>query len=144
MRCPLCNYEFDESQMTCHTSCAFNKGCAVICCPNCGYQMVDESKTRFAGWLRRRFERKSPEQPALCRLSELRPGQSCTVVSVETDNATRQERLSTFGILPGAEITLRQHHPAYVLRVGFTELSIERDIADAIVVSRKRESLFGI
>ncbi|HLF28135.1 MAG TPA: FeoA family protein [Anaerolineae bacterium] len=68
------------------------------------------------------------------RLSELRPGQSGTVVSIKTRNAARLNRLSLLGIAPGAQITLEQRQPAYVLRVGFTELSIERDVADEIIV----------
>jgi DtxR family Mn-dependent transcriptional regulator/ferrous iron transport protein A len=42
--------------------------------------------------------------------------------------------LSVFGVIPGAKITLQQRKPAYVLRVGFTELSIEYEIADSILV----------
>jgi hypothetical protein len=29
------------------------QGCSLICCPNCGYQMVDESKSAAAKLLRR-------------------------------------------------------------------------------------------
>lgn len=68
------------------------------------------------------------------RLSELRPGQSGTVVSIESRNAARLDRLSLLGVTPGAHITLEQQRPAFVLRVGFTELSIDRDVADEIVI----------
>jgi len=68
------------------------------------------------------------------RLSDLRPGQSGTVVSIESRSAARLDRLSTFGVTPGFEVTLEQRQPAYVLRVGFTELSIEREVADEIIV----------
>ena len=68
------------------------------------------------------------------RLSEMWPGQSGTVVSIETRSAARLQRLSTLGVTPGIPITLEQRQPAYVLRVGFTELSIEREVADEIVI----------
>jgi len=68
------------------------------------------------------------------RLSDLRPGQSGMVVSIESRNTTRLDRLSTFGVTPGFQVTLEQRQPTYVLRVGFTELSIEREIADEIIV----------
>lgn len=139
MHCPLCNFEFDEQEMTCHTSCAFNRQCAVICCPNCGYQMVDESRTRIASWLRERLGSKpkpmlAPADPSLSPISTLQPGQSATVVAVTDGDTNRQERLSMYGIMPGALVTLRQRQPAYVLHVGFTELSLEREVADSILV----------
>lgn len=68
------------------------------------------------------------------RLSELRPGQSGVVVSIESRSAARLDRLSLLGVTPGARVTLEQQRPAFVLRVGFTELSIERDVADEIVI----------
>lgn len=56
------------------------------------------------------------------------------VTAIESQNPSRLERLSIFGITPGSEITLIQRYPAYVLRVGFTELTFEREVADEIVV----------
>jgi len=135
MQCPLCGFTFDEAEMSCHTSCAFNKGCAIICCPNCGYQVTDESKSRLARLARKVFERRSNVEVAetpLCQLSALRPGQVGKVVS------TRQEQLHVFGLIPGAQVTLQQKHPAYVIRVGFTELALDREIADRVVVEVER------
>jgi hypothetical protein len=45
MNCSLCGYEFDKDNLSCHTACPLSKGCHIICCPNCGYQVVDESKS---------------------------------------------------------------------------------------------------
>lgn len=139
MRCELCSYEFDETQMACHTSCAFNQGCGIICCPNCGYQVADESKSRMARLVRRWIARASgprpsPDTPLTRPLSALRAGQSALIVAIETHNAARLERLSVFGLVPGSEVTLEQRQPAFVLRIGYTELSIERDLADEIMV----------
>ncbi|MCB8945474.1 MAG: hypothetical protein H6658_17125 [Ardenticatenaceae bacterium] len=44
-KCALCGYEFDAESLVCHSSCPLAHHCAVICCPNCGYQVVDESKS---------------------------------------------------------------------------------------------------
>lgn len=68
------------------------------------------------------------------RLSDLRIGQSGTVVSIESRSTTRLDRLSTFGVTPGFRVTLEQRQPAYVVRVGFTELSIEREVAEEILI----------
>jgi Fe2+ transport system protein FeoA len=144
MRCQLCGYEFDETAMSCHASCAMNQHCAVICCPNCGHQTVDESKSTLAQILRRTFKRTATpptaraHDPEACRLSDLLPGQSATVVSIESRNPSRLERLSVFGIVPGCQLTVEQRQPTFVLRVGFTELSVEREVADEIVIEPSR------
>ncbi len=143
MRCPLCGFEFDPAEMACHASCALNEYCAVICCPNCGHQTVDESKSKLAQALRRALDRMGRRratvtgtagEPVTCRLSELWPGQSATVISIESQNAARLERLSIYGIVPGCQLTLQQRRPTFVARVGFTDLSFEREVADEIVI----------
>lgn len=57
MKCALCGYEFAERELTCHSSCPLAHHCAVICCPNCGYQTVDESRSAIVTLLNR-FRRK--------------------------------------------------------------------------------------
>lgn len=61
MKCALCGYEFDEAGLACHSRCPLAKGCAIICCPNCDYQVVDEQKSgtvalarKIQTWLTRR------------------------------------------------------------------------------------------
>jgi Fe2+ transport system protein FeoA len=141
MRCALCGFEFDQTQMACHASCALNAHCAVICCPNCGHQTVDESASKVAQGVRRLMNRVArrglgAEQATgkPIRLSELWPGQSATVISVESQNSLRLERLSVYGVVPGCQLTLEQRQPTFVARVGFTELSFERDVADEMLV----------
>jgi hypothetical protein len=53
MTCQLCGYTFDATQMSCHASCALHSYCKIVCCPNCGYQAVDESRSRLAHGARR-------------------------------------------------------------------------------------------
>ena len=66
MNCPLCGYAFDEKALTCYTGCpmAAVQGCSLLCCPNCGYQMVDERKSGLAQWLRKALKRVTLEEPA--------------------------------------------------------------------------------
>ncbi len=135
MQCPLCGFTFDEKQMVCHSSCIFNESCGIICCPNCGYQMTDESKSRLAAALRRVLaQRQRPPMKGECALSQLQLGQSATVISVDTENHAREEKLQVLGLTPGARVSLEQKQPTFVLQVGFTEISIERAIADEIQV----------
>lgn len=43
MKCPMCSKEFNEAQAekAC-TGCPMNKGCKLIRCPNCGYEIPEE------------------------------------------------------------------------------------------------------
>jgi DtxR family Mn-dependent transcriptional regulator len=96
--------------------------------------MADEAKSRLASGLRRLLARVNRPEPPIRPLSALRAGQSGKVSAIKCASASRLERLNVFGLVPGAEVTLEQRHPAFVLRVGFTELSIERVIADEILI----------
>jgi hypothetical protein len=45
VKCALCGYEFDSTALSCHSSCPLAAGCNIVCCPNCGYQTVDEKRS---------------------------------------------------------------------------------------------------
>ena len=65
--CPLCGNQFDKNAELCHVSCPMAEGCRIICCPNCGYQTVDESKSTtltFVRGLWQRWRRDNPENKA--------------------------------------------------------------------------------
>lgn len=57
MKCQLCGYEFDKENLACHVGCPLAQGCAIICCPKCGYQVVDEDRSAMVSALRRLKER---------------------------------------------------------------------------------------
>jgi hypothetical protein len=42
MICPLCQYDFND-KAACR-GCGLSKQCALIKCPNCGYEFVEDSK----------------------------------------------------------------------------------------------------
>ncbi len=65
LKCPLCGYDFNETAMNCATVCpiAAVQGCHLVCCPNCGYQMVDERKLGLTRWLRRALTPKAAPKP---------------------------------------------------------------------------------
>ena len=65
VKCALCGHEFDERALACHSQCPMAQGCAIICCPNCGYQVGDEQKSGVAGLIRRMqsaLERRGPKR----------------------------------------------------------------------------------
>ncbi len=70
MICPLCGFEYDETALDCHAACPMAQGCAIVCCPNCGYQSVDESKSALAKLLRRLLK---PSPPGASRSKNNEP-----------------------------------------------------------------------
>jgi hypothetical protein len=51
--CSLCGYEYEAGAVTACQSCPLHGGCALACCPRCGYQEPDLERSAAAGWLRR-------------------------------------------------------------------------------------------
>ena len=39
-QCPLCSLDFEGA--ACHSACPMSKGCAMVRCPRCGYEFVEE------------------------------------------------------------------------------------------------------
>ncbi|MHB8080095.1 MAG: metal-dependent transcriptional regulator [Candidatus Krumholzibacteriia bacterium] len=71
-------------------------------------------------------------RPLVRPLSEFPPGAAVRIVFLAPSFHQRLDRLSSFGVLPGAIVHLHQKHPACVLRVGATEVALEREVAGEI------------
>jgi len=139
MKCPLCGFRYDRSDERCHVGRPLSANCSIICCPNCGYQTVDESRGfvgRLSGWMRRRSRHRHAAAGAI-PISRAEPGEEFEVVEIRPGRARRLERLSALGIVPTAVIRLRQRHPEPVLEVGLTQVAIDADIAQQIYVRPK-------
>jgi len=78
-------------------------------------------------------------EPVVVRLSELSVGQDGRVCYMTTKFHERYERLSTFGIVPGALFRLHQRSPSYVLEMAGTTIAIDDEIASEIFVVPRRE-----
>ncbi len=72
--------------------------------------------------------------PLIVRLSKLNLGARARVAFLTPSFHKRFDRLAAFGINPGAELFLHQSKPAFVVRLGETELALDRDIATEIFV----------
>jgi Fe2+ transport system protein FeoA len=110
--------------------------CHLIRCPNCEYEFPETP--RAVSWVRRLLRRRLPVvaglPPGVRTASELKNGESATVVCLGPTATDRHRALTVYGVLPGAEITLLQRQPACVIRVGETELALDPDIARDILV----------
>jgi len=64
-QCAICGYEYDASQLVCHSSCPLAERCTVICCPNCGYQTVDTTQSATVRFVEKVWKRlvKRPSSP---------------------------------------------------------------------------------
>lgn len=145
MRCELCGHEFDPAGLACHSSCPLGARCELICCPNCGYQVVDESRTVVARTLRRLLRRDDnrAERPARDRatipLTHVREGTAVEVRRLDDVSPSRLSRLAAFGLAPGTVVTVVQRRPVPVLTVGQTELAVSNEVAQTIHVAQPQE-----
>jgi Fe2+ transport system protein FeoA len=119
----------------------------MICCPNCGYEMVDATRSRLAGWLSKlwpqgaaRMQGKQEQRtvhaarrPLLLSQAPLRI--NLCVESLDGLPPQIQARLSVLGLLPGAQVQLLQRRPAPVVRVGETELAMGLELLEKVRVS---------
>lgn len=72
--------------------------------------------------------------PLIHRLARLEVGKSARVAFLTPSFHKRFDRLAAFGINPGAVLNLHQRRPAFVVRVGETELALDPEIANEIYV----------
>lgn len=72
-------------------------------------------------------------------VSSLREGTRAVVVDVRADAEGRTDRLLALGVTPGASLVVLQTFPGIVMLCDQTELAVERQVADAILV-RPQES----
>lgn len=67
-------------------------------------------------------------------LCELPPGQSAEVAKIDSQDSGRLLKLSAFGLVPGSRVRLQQRSPAFVVWVGETQLSLDREVARDIIL----------
>lgn len=77
-------------------------------------------------------------KPLVMPMSDLEPGARGRIVFIAPKDHSRMDRLSSLGIVPGTEVSLHQKRPAFVIRIGETELALEMEIAGEIYVKELR------
>ncbi len=132
MTCTFCAHTFSpgEARTTCE-ACLWFGGCRGVRCPQCGYEMPED--LGFLSWLTRRSKtvlRANLE----CRLAEMQPGESGTVSGLHPANDRELHKLLALGVIPGSTITLRRRSPAYVFEIGFSQLAVDRQLANTVMV----------
>lgn len=74
--------------------------------------------------------------PMIVPLSELKSGDVCRIVFIETTVHERLGRLASYGITPGGRIKLHQRRPSFVLRSENTDIAIDDEVARSIFVRK--------
>ena len=132
----MCGFEFEKTDTLCAHGCPLGSLCHLVRCPACEYEFPETPPT--VSFVRRLFRRRLPTvvglPPGVRTAAELRPGQKATVLCLGSTVTDRHRTLTVYGLGPEAEITLVQHQPACVIRIGETELAIDSDIARDILV----------
>ena len=73
-------------------------------------------------------------QPRTARLLDVAVGATVEIASITSRFPARLERLATYGIVPGSEVTLVARMPSCVISCGASSVALDDDIAREIAV----------
>jgi len=142
--CALCGYVFDPRQEASCPSCPLFRGCTLACCPQCGHDTVDPTRsravllaTRVAGVLRR-GARRAPSPPVATpprTLAVVCPGARALVAGLDGLDHVWRERLQGYGLTDGRAVQVVQHAPLTIVRVEHAEIAFETHLARGITVA---------
>ncbi len=74
--------------------------------------------------------------PLVLPLTELEVGSQAKIVFIAPKSHATLDRLGSMGIIPGSTLRLHQKRPAFVIRIGETDLAIDEEVARQIYVKR--------
>ena len=142
MICDLCKHEFNgpEARQICRKSCGSSNGCNGVRCPRCYYEIVP-----MPMWMERLFSFLVPEpsqkeetaavvvqsEEALS-LASLWVKCKAQIDHLDMRDRRKLEEIIAMGILPGREIELIQKFPSLVFQMGFSQFSIDQELASCI------------
>lgn len=73
---------------------------------------------------------------ASVRLTTIDRGDRCIISCLEHPGSPESAKLAALGILPGVRLRVVQRSPAWVLKVGRTEIALDAELAGRIRVVR--------
>jgi Fe2+ transport system protein FeoA len=146
LRCALCGHELVPAALPCHSECPLGPRCGLICCPSCGYQVVDETRSLLGRLIRGRplkslapGARPPGSATTEVPLTHVPQGTEVEIRSLRDMPSGRSARLSAFGVVPGTSVTLVQRRPVPVVRIGETDLALSEEILGEIWVSPRAD-----
>ncbi|MGM0597671.1 MAG: metal-dependent transcriptional regulator [Myxococcota bacterium] len=85
------------------------------------------------------LEKQGRFEATIVDLTRLSPGESGTIAYLLPANHQKFDKLTSFGLLPGASLTLIQKSPAYVIVSDNTEIALDATSASEIYISKNEE-----
>ena len=147
--CTFCGYNFSEedADKSC-SGCPMSKSCNKLKCPKCNFENVRPLKfplLAISNWLlaktRAKKAKANGQKPIVDtnNLTELKIGQQAEIMKLDVLDNNDLKKLTIFGIIPKEEVLLLQKYPSYVIKVGNTQVALDKHIASCIkVVCRKK------
>lgn len=71
----------------------------------------------------------------MLKLIGLKPKQQGIIAKLDTSDKNILKKLMAMGILPGIPLKMVQTFPSYVFQVGYTQVAVDKAIAQTIIVS---------
>jgi len=79
-------------------------------------------------------EARRTAKSATLHLTELEAGQEARVAYINTQSNERMHQLTQLGIQPGQTIRIHQNYPALVIRINSTQIALDKEVAEDILV----------
>ena len=133
--CSMCGHTFDPTLHPSCENCPLKKGCNLVCCPQCGYEMVNVHQSKLARFAARFLPQNQLQLGIGATLAEIIPGGEAKVVGFTNAlSAERQAHLQAYGVIAGRVVRVLQHAPVTIIQVENTELALETEMAREIQV----------
>ncbi|MDI3509085.1 MAG: ferrous iron transport protein [Clostridiales bacterium] len=71
----------------------------------------------------------------MMNVADMKTGQKATIMALDMNNQDTVRKLMALGIVVGSDVELMQRFPSYVIKVGYTQIAIDKDIASSIFVN---------
>ncbi len=138
MTCAMCGHLFDPRGTSLCESCPLGNGCALACCPNCGYSAPAPGASallrlgaRVASALGGSRRAGKAEGETLATASA---GARVEIASLADVPHGEREQLLAYGIAPGRVVEVLQRTPVTIVRLEHLELALERGVGRGIHV----------
>lgn len=76
-------------------------------------------------------------ESVIASLAQLQAGTKARVAYITTKHHSRLDKLTSMGIIPGATITVHQTFPSYVIKIGETQIALDKEALRDIYVRRR-------
>lgn len=142
--CAMCGTVFDPAETSACASCPLGAGCALACCPACGYSSVDVRRSRLARVATRvahraaALRRATSPEPGTT-LAETGCGERIRIERLDDLPAWQERQLAAYGIAPGRRVDVVQSSPVVIVRIEHAEVALEPRLARGIQVTRPGE-----